>query len=124
MSRIAMDLEPRQNWGMALLVALAIAASGLHGTVVRGPTQPVCQVGQPCSAPAAHTRLVFARSGHAAVQTLTDARGRYSVRLTAGFYTVRVAPAPSIGRGIRPLRVHVAPGVIARLDFFIDTGIR
>jgi hypothetical protein len=91
---------------------------------MRGPTQPVCQVGQPCSAPAARTRLLFARSGHAATQTRTDIRGRYSVRLAPGVYTVSVVPAPSIGRGIRPMRVHVAAGVLGHLDFFIDTGIR
>ena len=124
MSRITMHLGLRQNCAMALIVALAVAASGLHGTVTRGPTQPVCRVGQPCSAPAVHTWLVFTRSGHATARTRTDLRGRYSVRLAPGVYAVSVAPAAPIGRGIRPMRVHVAAGVRARLDFFVDTGIR
>ena len=109
---------------MGILVALAVAATGLHGVVMRGPTQPVCQVGQPCSAPAVHTRLVFMRSGREVAEARTDAHGRYSVRLAAAVYTVRVVPAPLAGRWLQPTRVRVVRGTFARRDFFIDTGIR
>ena len=107
-----------------MVVLLALAVTGLHGVVMRGPTQPVCQVGQPCSAPAANVSLVFARHGHIAARVRTDDRGTYSVQLQPGTYTVRVAPQPRIGSGLRPGRVSVVSGPAHRVNFFIDTGIR
>jgi len=108
---------------MAFLLGLVLAASGLHGVVTRGPTQPVCQVGTPCSGPSVGTVLVFSHSGRVAARVRTGAGGRYSVRLPAGFYAVRVSPAQKIG-GLKPRQVHVPSGSSARLDFFVDTGIR
>jgi hypothetical protein len=101
--------------------ALAIGLVLLHGVVVRGPTQPVCEIGTPCSAPAPHVKLVFHRPGVDLVAT-TDAHGRYSVRLRRGTYTVRTKPSPSIGRGLEPTRVVVRAAM--RADFNLDTGIR
>jgi hypothetical protein len=100
---------------------LAIGLVLLHGVVMRGPTQPVCEIGTPCSAPAPHVKLVFHRPGVDLVAT-TDARGRYSVRLRRGTYTVRIAQKPSIGRGLEPTRIVVRAAMAA--DFNIDTGIR
>lgn len=88
---------------------------------MRGPTQPVCEIGTPCSAPAAHVKLVFHRPVVDAVTT-TDAQGRYRVRLRRATYTVRITPSPQIGRGPEPTRLVVhAP---MRADFDLDTGIR
>jgi hypothetical protein len=101
--------------------ALIVAFVLLHGVVMRGPTQPVCEIGTPCSAPAAHVKLVFHRPGVDLVAT-TDALGRYSLRLRRGTYTVRIAQKPSIGRGLDPTRVVVRAAM--RADFNIDTGIR
>lgn len=109
---------------MSALLALALLTSGLHGVVVRGPTQPVCEVGKPCTAPAVGALLVFSHAGHVAARVRTGAGGRYSVRLAPGLYAVRVSPAGKIGTGIRPRQVRVARGVFGRVDFFIDTGIR
>ena len=88
---------------------------------MRGPTQPVCEIGTPCSAPAAHVRLVFHRPGLDLVAT-TDAQGRYFLRLKRGTYTVRTAQKPGIGRGLEPTRIVVRSAM--RADFAIDTGIR
>jgi hypothetical protein len=90
---------------------------------MRGPTSPVCRAGMPCNEPAVGAVLTFSRSGHVAARAKVGAGGRYRVRLAAGTYTVRQAPAPRIGFGIRPDRIHVT-GVSTRADFFIDTGIR
>lgn len=95
----------------------AIALILVHGVVMRGPTQPVCQVGTPCSAPAANVKLVFG-----SVVTRTDAHGRYSVRLKPGRYLVRVSPPQRIGRGIEPSTIVVTRP--REFDFNIDTGIR
>lgn len=101
------------------MLALVLALGTLHGVVMRGPTQPVCQVGQPCKAPAARTCLLFGRT-----KVTTDAHGRYTVRLRAGTYTVKTCVPTTIGRGVTPSTVRVRASVDRRVDFFIDTGIR
>lgn len=108
---------------MGALLALAFAVSGLHGIVSRGPIQPVCKEGSPCTAPAVGAQLVFSRNGRVAARVRTLAGGRYTVRLAAGTYSVRLSPVPRIG-GITPRQVCVPVGTSRRLDFMIDTGIR
>ena len=104
------------------MIAAVLSLVLLHGVVMRGPTAPVCMAGKPCSEPAVGAVLVFTRGGRA-VRTRVGVGGRYSVRLAPGAYTVRQAPAPKIGFGIRPGRVVVGR-VATRADFSIDTGIR
>lgn len=108
---------------MSALLALVLLVSGLHGIVTRGPTQPVCRIGTPCTKPAVGALLVFSQDGRVAARVRTGTGGRYSVRLRPGVYAVRLSPVPRIG-GIRPREVHVADRVFARVDFSIDTGIR
>ncbi len=108
---------------MAALLALALAVTGLHGIVTRGPTRPVCEVGVPCSAPATGSVLVFSRNGAVAARVRVAVGGRYNVRLQPGLYAVRLAPTPRIG-GLKPVGARVRAGAPARLDFQIDTGIR
>ena len=107
---------------MGSLVALAVLLSGLHGTVTKGPTMPVCRVGQPCSAPAQVT-LVFRRAGHV-YRTRSGTDGRYRIVLLPGIYTVSTVERIGIYRNIRPHAVHVRRGHVDKLDFSIDTGIR
>jgi hypothetical protein len=108
---------------MAALLALALALTGLHGVVTRGPTTPVCQVGKPCSEPAVGAVLVFSRGGRVAARVRAGAGGRYSVRLPAGVYAVRSSPPQTVG-GLSPRQVRVPSGTSVRRDFAIDTGIR
>jgi hypothetical protein len=109
---------------MTVIAALAIAVSGLHGVVMRGPTQPVCRVGVACDAPAVGAVLVFSHGGHTAARVRAGAGGRYSVRLAPGTYTVRQPGVVAVGTGLRPATVRVVRGVSRRVDFFADTGIR
>ncbi|HKB93796.1 MAG TPA: hypothetical protein VKC62_06155 [Gaiellaceae bacterium] len=109
---------------MSVIAALAVAVSGLHGVVMRGPTQPVCRVGIPCSAPAVGAVLVFSHAGRAVARVRVGSGGRYSVRLGPGTYTVRQPGAVTIGTGLRPAAVRVVRGLSRRVDFSIDTGIR
>jgi hypothetical protein len=102
----------------------APSASGLWGVVMRWPVKPVCVVGEPCSAPAKNTTLVFVRKGRVVRRATTNAKGRYRVRLAAGVYAVRLAVKPRIGRGLEPVRARVRPARFVRVDFSIDTGIR
>jgi hypothetical protein len=103
-----------------LLIALAL----LHGTITRGPTTPVCQVGKPCSAPMANAVLVFRRNGIVAARARSDANGRYSVRLRLGAYAVSLAVRPRLGSGLKPQTITLRRVAPTRIDFFVDTGIR
>ncbi len=99
------------------------STSGLHGVVRRGPITPICVAGQRCDAPARHFTLLFSRNGRVAGRTTTNARGRYRIRLAPGRYAVR------IGRGGRfkrpdPDVARVKAGVLIRVAFHLDTGIR
>ena len=108
--------------GMHVLAAIAILVGGLHGTVTKGPTTPVCRQGQPCTAPAQVT-LLFRRNGHT-TRARSDPAGRYRVLLAPGIYAVSTAERIGIAVNIRPRLVHVRAGHVDRLDFSIDTGIR
>jgi hypothetical protein len=103
----------------------ATTGRGLYGVVTRGPTKPVCSSEEACSERAAHTRLRFLRGTAFVSSVVTDARGRYRVRLPRGVYTVRVAGAPlsGIGGRIEPATVRVR-AAWRRQNFDIDTGIR
>jgi hypothetical protein len=96
------------------------ARSGVHGSVRRGPTQPVCQAETPCTAPAPGARLTFSR-GAVARHVRTNRRGRYSIRLAPGRYAVRVSGASF---GYSPRKVTVRRGQMSWLKIHIDTGIR
>jgi hypothetical protein len=99
-----------------------VMAATVHGTVLRGPTKPVCSMTEPCSEPAKGVVLVFTRSGRTA-RVRVGADGRYRVSLVPGTYAVRVVPAARIGRGVEPRTVVVRRADVRR-DFMIDTGIR
>jgi hypothetical protein len=102
--------------------ALAVALVALHGIVMQGPTKPVCEVGVPCSKPAANIQLRFTH-GSRYYTIRTDAKGRYGIKLPRGTYTVQIVPPRTIGTGVKP-RTFVARGTTQRLDFDVDTGIR
>jgi carboxypeptidase family protein len=107
---------------VALVSALALLTGTIHGTVMRGPTTPVCRVGTPCSAPAKNVTLSFTRNGSTR-STTTDDRGRYSIRLAAGVYAVKTNQRP-FGTVPQPRTVRVRAGQSTRVDLAIDTGIR
>lgn len=103
--------------------AVSGGTSGLHGTVMRGPTMPVCRANDPCEAPAAGIVLRFLRDGVVNAQVRTSRTGKYSVKLRPGRYAVKtVWKRP--GMGLTPRVVQVPRGRIARADFHLDTGIQ
>ena len=102
---------------------LAVVFVALHGLVMQGPTQPVCQDGVPCSKPAANVQLVFRGLNGSTAITRTDVRGRYALKLRRGTYTVETMPGRRIGSGLQPSRITVR-GTTQRVDFDLDTGIR
>ena len=114
------------RWPSLTASALAVAAvaattppSGFKGQVTIGPLAPVCQSGTPCDGPAKRVTLSFTRDG-ATKRVVTGVAGGYRIVLRPGYYAVKA----NRGMSIRPASVHVHRGLVARLNFAIDTGIR
>lgn len=92
------------------------------GTVIKSPTKPVCEEGDPCSAPAAGVTLAFLRGGVRVATATTSKAGTYRVVLRPGTYVVR-----SLRKGFgspQPRTVRVLPGHFTVANFELDTGIR
>jgi hypothetical protein len=105
--------------------SLSLLLGTLHGVVMRGPITPVCRVGTPCEAPAAHVDIRFHLSGAKSSQVVrTDGNGRYRIRLRPGAYVVSSGEASLIAHGIDPRTVRVRARRDTRADFHLDTGIR
>ena len=68
--------------------------------------------------------LVFSSDGRPVARVRAGDRGRYSVRLRPGPYTVRLATQPKIGSGLSPRLVRLPAVTSVRVNFSIDTGIR
>ena len=121
----------RKAFGLAALGALALGcgsaaggtATGLKGKVMRGPTQPVCYVNQPCEEPARGVKLVFYRSGKVVARATTNQKGWYRVPLRPGRYAVSTSN-PRVARNFSPKSATVPKTGMKRQDFDIDTGIR
>jgi hypothetical protein len=117
--------------GLALLGALAFGCgsagggtlTGLRGKVMRGPTQPVCRVTEPCEEPARGVRLVFYRGGKVVARATTNQKGWYRVTLRPGRYAVSTMN-PRVARRFTPKNATVPKAGVRRQDFDIDTGIR
>lgn len=107
---------------VAFVSAVTVLLGTLHGTVTRGPIAPVCRIGTPCTAPAKHVTLFFTRNG-TTHSTMTDAQGRYRLRLTAGVYAVKTDQR-RFGMIPQPRSVTVRAGIDRRINFTVDTGIR
>ncbi len=118
--------------GRIALLALILACNSptaadtvpVDGTILRGPIQPVCQVGQSCDGPLV-ADFVVARNGRTIRSFRTDAAGHFSISLAPGSYQViPAANAPIIGAGTvsQPLTVVAPETRGVTLQF--DTGIR
>lgn len=107
---------------LAVPAASATTPSGLRGTVLRGPTMPVCREDNPCEAPAPNVLLHFSRAGRVVGEAKTGPAGGYRVLLRPGRYSVTTSRR-TIGVGLTPRNVVVPRGRIARVDFHLDTGI-
>jgi hypothetical protein len=123
--------------GMLLLITTALACgsqpsspqlvehqgTGLEGTVLLGPTQPVCRPGEACDAPfsagfeAWHGQQLVARFR-------SDSAGHYRVALMPGAYVVVADSAAPIWPGRQAHDVVVGNVGFTHVDLDFDTGIR
>ena len=97
--------------------------SGIAGVVTRGPAQPVCRVGVPCSEPAAAVAVVVTRGGAVVARAVTARDGRFRLRLRPGAYVVAVARRAPIGCSA-PKAAVVRTGRFTLVRLMIDSGIR
>jgi hypothetical protein len=98
--------------------------TGLEGTILLGPTQPVCQVDVSCDEP--FVGPFDLRQGTLiAASFITDDTGHFSVAADPGAYTL--APSPSADAPL-PARqgqeVTVGPTGMTHVELVFDTGIR
>jgi hypothetical protein len=111
----------------ALVVGASFApagtASGIRGTVIKGPTKPVCEEGVPCTAPASAVVVVATRNGTVVGRATTAQNGTFRIVLPAGPYVIRTETRFPIG-GMRPRTVVVLKGRFTTVQLTIDTGIR
>jgi hypothetical protein len=93
----------------------------LEGDITRGPTQPVCSVDQPCTAPFVGQFLV--RQGALTITSFqTDSAGRFSVQLAPGTYTVVPVGGTFPATQQQTVTVGTDSVTVVHLDY--DTGIR
>lgn len=99
--------------------------TGLTGTVVRGPTQPVCRQDDPCE-DEPFAALFHVRSDGATVATFESADdGTFSAPLPPGAYlVVPDSTAPIIAPEQQSQSVQVGPVGFTEVYLSFDTGIR
>ena len=99
--------------------------TGLMGTVLRGPTQPVCRIDDPCEDEPFAALFHVERSGHTVTQFTSGEDGAFSVPLAPGDYVVVPdAGAPIIGAEQQRKDVRVGPSGFTEVVLSFDTGIR
>jgi hypothetical protein len=122
--RVARTLPVLAFWMMACESPSAPSSTGLSGTVLRGPTQPVCSANQTCDAPFSSGFTVL-KIGTIVASFRSDAQGHYEIRLPAGGYTiVPDADAPIMTPRSQSKDVTVGSSGMTMLDLHFDTGIR
>ena len=111
-------------WTMGCGAPAAPSDTGLVGTVVRGPVQPVCQVNLPCEAPFSASFTV--QQGDRVVATFrSDSQGHFEVLLARGMYVVVAGPdAPIISPRAQTKEVVVGSNGLTTVLLRFDTGIR
>jgi hypothetical protein len=102
----------------------APSGTGLSGTVLRGPIQPVCSTTLPCDA--AFSAGFSVRRDSARVGAFrSDAAGHFEVGLTPGNYlVVPDSDAPIISPASQTKDVVVGPSGLTTVELHFDTGIR
>src|SRR5213593_1266808 len=117
---------------LLLLVACAGRASssagdsGIHGTVLLGPTCPVETIESPCpDRPLADVEVQVLQDGDVVATVRSDGDGRFTVGLDPGHYELQaVVEQGGPGMSSKPVDVTVTSGEFADVNVPVDSGIR
>jgi hypothetical protein len=109
---------------LTLASAFLLAASGAHGKVLIDPARPVCEIGQPCTAPDANELLAFWRGTTRVARATTAADGTFHVRLAPGVYRVTLPHRQPKWGTLEPKEIRIPTGRDIRVVFHVDIGIR
>ena len=128
---------PRRVTVSLLLVLLAAACARggsasnegrgtVRGAVLLGPTCPVEQTSSPCPPQVlADTRVeAVDMNGDVRASAVSDADGRFEMRLAPGDYVLRAVIQDDPARSVKPFTVHVRAGEVIRANVLVDSGIR
>jgi hypothetical protein len=111
-------------WTAGCGAPTAPSDTGLVGTVMRGPVQPVCQADVACDAPFSASFTVQ-QGDRVAATFRSDAQGHFDVRVAPGMYVVIASPdAPIISPRTQTKEVIVGSTGLTTVLLHFDTGIR
>lgn len=99
--------------------------SGIVGSAVLGPTQPVCQTHDTCSTTYKHSYSVDVESAstrNTFTTSQADNNGQFRVSLPAGEY-ILAASAGKSGPAAKPVTVNVPAHTYITVTLNFDTGI-
>ncbi len=97
--------------------------SGVRGAVTAGPQCPVESAASPCpDVPWLGT--VRATRGGERVDVVTDDRGRFSMQLSPGRWTIEPVIRDGAPPSFRPVTVTIPAHRYVRIHLTVDTGIR
>ncbi len=101
-----------------------ILDTGLAGTILRGPIQPVCVPEVSCDAPLVASFGVYSDTQQIATFT-TDTQGHFEVRLPPGTYLILImSDSTLVAPGSQPKQVTVLSEGVTTVALLYDTGIR
>jgi hypothetical protein len=100
-----------------------VSSTGLEGTMRRGPTRPVCQVDQPCTAPFKSGFKVL-RGDQIVARFQSDSEGHFMIHLPPGTYAVSPDESAPLLTRADAHEVTVGPSGLTHVDLEFDTGIR
>ena len=115
---------------MCLLIGLAACLSvppttGLEGKVLRGPIQPVCQIGQTCDDAPFSANFLVQQNNFTIATFRSDDNGKFVIGLKPGSYTVVPSnDAPLMQPSLQVKPVEVGPTGLTQVELHFDTGIR
>lgn len=129
--------RPAALLGMLLAACVAVGVTGcdgddpvgpdtgLAGTVVRGPTQPVCRQDDPCEDEPFAALFNVARDGRVVGQFQSAEDGTFSIALAPGDYVVIPdESAPILFPTRQSQEVEVGSTGFTEVVLSFDTGIR
>jgi hypothetical protein len=123
-----LGLAPLVLLGLLVACGSGVGPDGplvrVDGRVVRGPTQPVCQINVACDAPFS-AGFSVRRGPRVVVRFRSEVDGRFSIQLAPGAYlVVPDADAPILApeQQVKSVTIPVTDSTTLELSF--DTGIR